>query len=188
MESGKIILGSQSPRRFEILKDAGYDVEMISPKVSERFPYELDVYKVAEYISKLKMHDIFSFLGEDEDFIITADTVVILDRKPLGKPRTPEQAFKILKTLNARQHDVVTGVTIRKKGKQLSFSDITKVFFRELSDEQIQHFIEQNEVLDKAGAYAIQDYIGVEKFEGCYQNVMGLPMPKLQEVINNWKP
>jgi septum formation protein len=186
MPASRIILGSQSPRRLEILSDAGYRVEVISPKVNERFPYELDVYKVAEYISKLKMHDIFGFLGEDDDFIVTADTVVILERKPLGKPRTPEQAFKMLKMLNAKEHDVVTGVTLRKQGRQLSFSDTTKVYFKELSDEQILHFIENHEVLDKAGSYAIQEYIGVERFEGCYQNVMGLPMPKLQQVINSW--
>ena len=186
MAAEKIILGSQSPRRFEILSDAGYLVEVISPKVNERFPYELDVYKVAEYLSKLKMHDIFSFVGEDENFIVTADTVVILDRKPLGKARNLDQAFKVLKMLNGKQHDVVTGVTLRKKGKQHTFSDISKVYFKELTDEEIRHFIENHEVLDKAGSYAIQEYIGVDRFEGCYQNVMGLPMPKLNEVIKNW--
>jgi septum formation protein len=114
--------------------------------------------------------------------------VVILDQKLLGKPRTLDQAFKTLKLLNGKQHDVVTGVSIRKKGKQLSFSVMSKVYFKELSDEQIRHFIENHEVMDKAGAYAIQEYIGIEKFEGDYQNVMGLPMSKLQEVINNWQP
>ena len=179
-------MGSQSPRRREILADAGYEVEVISPKVQERFPYEMDVYKVAEYLSKLKMHDIYSFVGDDTDFIITADTVVILDRKPLGKPRTPEQAFKILKQLNGRQHDVVTGVTIRRNGKQLSFSDLTKVYFRELDDDAIWNYINSYEVMDKAGSYAIQEYIGVERFEGSYRNVMGLPMEKLAEAIINW--
>ncbi len=188
MPAPKIILGSQSPRRYEILKDAGFDVEVISPKVNERFPYDMQVHRIAEYLSKLKMHDIFSFLGEDEDFIVTADTVVILEDKPLGKPRNLEQAFKTLKMLNGKSHDVVTGVSIRRKGKQLSFSDTTKVYFKDLSDEQIRHFIENHEVLDKAGSYAIQEYIGIDKFEGCYQNVMGLPMPKLQQVINSWQP
>lgn len=179
-------MGSQSPRRKEILADAGYEVEVISPKVQERFPYEMDVYKVAEYLSKLKMHDIFSFVGEDTDFIVTADTVVILDRKPLGKPRTPEQAFKILKQLNGRQHDVVTGVTIRRNGIQKSFSDLSRVYFRELDDEAIWHYIRTHDVMDKAGSYAIQEYIGVERFEGSYRNVMGLPMEKLAEVIISW--
>lgn len=186
MSAIRIILGSQSPRRKEILADSGYLVQVVSPKVQERFPYEMDVYKVAEYLSKLKMHDIFSYIGDDSEFIVTADTVVILDRKPLGKPRTKEQAFKLLKQLNGRQHDVVTGVTVRLSGIQKTFSDVTKVYFRDLDDDAIWNYINNHEVMDKAGSYAIQEYAGVERFEGSYRNVMGLPMEKLEELIANW--
>jgi septum formation protein len=184
----KIILGSQSPRRLEILSDAGYDVEIVKPKVAESFPYNMDYYNVPEYLSKLKMHDVFSYVGEDEQFIICADTVVIFEKKLIGKPKNTDQAFKYLKTMNGKVHDVVTGVSLRRNKKQISFSEHSKVYFKELSDEEIWHYVQKFETLDKAGAYNIQEYIGVEKIEGEFFNVMGLPLKRVQQEIKGWKP
>ena len=183
----KIILGSQSPRRLEILSDAGFDIEVVKPKVAESFPYDMDYYKVPEYLSKLKMFDVYSYLGEDEHFIVCADTVVIFEKKLIGKPKNAEQAFKILKAMNGKAHDVVTGVSIRKKLKQISFSEHAKVFFKELSDDEIRGNISEFQPFDKAGSYNVQEYIGVEKVIGEFFNVMGLPLKRLQQENKGWK-
>lgn len=186
-KSNKIILGSQSPRRLEILSDAGFDIEVVKPKIAESFPFNLDYYLVPEYISKLKIFDIYSYLGEDEHFIICADTMVIFEKKLVGKPKNAEQAFKYLKAMNGKAHDVVTGVSMRKNKKQISFSEQTKVYFKELTDEGIRDYIEQFQPFDKAGAYNVQEYIGVEKINGEFQNVMGLPIKRVLQEIKNWK-
>ena len=183
----KIILGSQSPRRLEILSDAGFEVEVIKPMVEERFPFDMNYYKVAEYLSKLKIFDIYSYLGQDDDFILCADTVVILDNKIIGKPKNLDQAVKFLKLMNGKAHDVVTGVSIRKNKKQISFSEQAKVHFKNLSEEQIKSYVNEFQPLDKAGAYNVQEFIGVEKIEGEFFNVMGLPLKRVQLEIKNWK-
>jgi septum formation protein len=183
----KIILGSQSPRRLEILEDAGFEVEIVKPKIAENIPSNMPIEQIPEYLSKLKMYDIYSFLGADEDFIITADTLLVFENKLVGKPKNKEHAIKILTHLNNKTHDVVTGVTIRKNKKQISFSEKTKVYFKNLTKEEILNFIEKNEVMDKAGAYNIQEYIGVEKFEGDFFNVVGLPLKKIKSNIENWE-
>jgi septum formation protein len=184
--SGRIILGSQSPRRLEILTDAGFDVEVIKPKVDERFPYDMNYYKVPEYLSKLKLFDVYSYLGEDDDFILCADTIVILDNKMIGKPKNTDQAFKFLKAMNGRVHDVVTGVSIRKQKKQISFSEQAKVHFKALQDDQIMHYIETFQPFDKAGSYNVQEFIGVDRVEGEFYNVMGLPLKRVVDEIKKW--
>jgi septum formation protein len=186
-KSNKIILGSQSPRRLEILSDAGFDVKVIKPEIEERYPFNLEHSKVAEYISKLKIYDVYSFLGEDDDFILCADTVVIFEKKLLGKPKNKEQAFKFLKAMNGKEHEVITGVSMRKKKKQISFSELTKVKFKELSEDEIRHYIDEFETLDKAAAYNIQEYIGVESIQGDFYNVMGLPIKQVLQEIKQWK-
>ncbi|HNL83960.1 MAG TPA: Maf family protein [Chitinophagales bacterium] len=180
----KIILGSQSPRRLEILRDAGFEVEIVKPKVEEKFPAGLQINKIAEYLSKLKMYDVFSFIGSDNELIICADTMVIFQNKLVGKPKNEETAFRYLKALNGQKHEVVTGVTMRYKGKQLSFTELSTVSFKHLEDDEIKKFIANNEVLDKAGAYNVQEYIGVSKVEGDFYNVMGLP---LKQVLHELK-
>jgi septum formation protein len=184
--SARIILGSQSPRRLEILTDAGFDVEVIKPKVDERFPYDMNYYKVPEYLSKLKLFDVYSYLGEDDDFILCADTIVILDNKMIGKPKNTDQAFKFLKAMNGRIHDVVTGVSIRKQKKQISFSEQAKVHFKTLQDDQIMHYIETFQPFDKAGSYNVQEFIGVDRVEGEFYNVMGLPLKRVVDEIKKW--
>jgi septum formation protein len=182
----KIILGSQSPRRLEILEDAGFEVEIIKPKVAESFPSSLELREIPVYLSKLKMYDINSFLGNDDEFIITADTLIIFNNRLVGKPKNIDHAIKLLTHLNNNTHEVITGVTIRKSNKQVSFLETTKVYFKNLKESEILHFVQNNEVLDKAGAYNIQEYIGVEKFEGDYTNVVGLPIKKVISTIENW--
>lgn len=186
-KSNTIILGSQSPRRLEILSDAGFDVKVVKPAVEERFPYEMNYYKVPEYLSKLKIFDVYSYLGDDEEFIICADTVVIFEQKIVGKPKNTEQAFKFLKSMNGKIHDVVTGVSMRRNKKQVSFSEQSKVQFKELTDQEIRNYVEKFHTLDKAGAYNIQEYVGVEKIEGEFFNVMGLPLKRVLHEIKNWK-
>lgn len=183
----KIILGSQSPRRYEILADAGFEIEVIKPKVEERFPFDLAYSKVPEYLSKLKMHDIYSFVGEDSDYIICADTVVLFEKKLVGKPKNLDIAFKTLKAMNGKAHEVITGVSIRKNKKQISFSEHAMVYFKELSDAEIRHYVDNFSPLDMCGAYNIQEYIGVDKLEGEFQNVMGLPIQRVLKEIKGWK-
>jgi septum formation protein len=160
---------------------------VVKPAVEERYPFNLEHPKVAEYISKLKIYDIYSYLGEDEDFIMCADTVVIFDNKLIGKPKNPEHAFKLLKAMNGKEHEVVTGVSIRKQKKQISFSEHAKVKFKGLDDDQIKHYIEKFNPMDKAGAYGIQEYIGVDSIEGEFYNVMGLPLKRVLHEIKHWK-
>lgn len=186
-KSKKIILGSQSPRRLEILADAGFDVQVVRPTIAERFPIEMNLFKVPEYLSKLKLFDVYSYLGEDNDFVICADTIVILDKKMVGKPKNAEQAFKYLKAMNGKVHDVVTGVSMRKNKVQISFTEQAKVYFKELSDDAIREYIEEYNTLDKAGAYNIQEYIGVERFEGEFYTIMGLPLKRVLSEIKKWK-
>lgn len=186
-KSNKIILGSQSPRRFEILSDAGFDVKVIKPTIEERFPFDMELYSIPEYISKLKIYDIYSYLGEDNDVIVCADTMVIFEKKLLGKPKNADHAFKILKTLNGKTHDVVTGVSMRKNKKQISFSEQTKVRFKELTDDEIRNYIVKFEPYDKAGSYNIQEYIGVDYIVGEFQNVMGLPIKRVIQEMKGLK-
>jgi septum formation protein len=183
----KIILGSQSPRRFEILADAGFEIEVIKPKVDERFPFDMAYSKVAEYLSKLKIHDIYSYVGDDKDFIICADTVVLFEKKLVGKPKNLETAFRYLKAMNGKTHEVITGVSIRKNKKQISFSEHAMVHFKELTDDEIKNYVDKFSPLDKAGAYNIQEYIGVDKIEGEFYNVMGLPIKRVLQEIKGWK-
>jgi len=182
-KSNHVILGSQSPRRFEILADAGFDIKVVKPTIEERYPFTMDYYKVPEYISKLKIFDVYSYLSDDSNIIICADTMVLFDKKLVGKPKNADHAFKILKALNGKPHDVVTGVSMRKNKKQISFSEQTKVRFKELTDDEIRNYIEQFQPFDKAGSYNIQEYIGIDYIVGEYQNVMGLPIKRvLQEM------
>ena len=185
-KSNKIILGSQSPRRLEILSDAGFEVQVVKPEIEERYPYDLNYYKVAEYISKLKMFDIYSYLGEDNDLIICADTVVIFENKLIGKPKNLDQAFRILKAMNGKPHEVITGVSMRRNKKQLSFSEQAKVKFKTLKDDDIRHYVDHFKPLDKAGSYNIQEYVGVDSIEGEFHNVMGLPLKRVLLEIKNW--
>lgn len=181
----KITLGSQSPRRKIILEAAGFDVQILLANIEESYPDDIEKTNVPEYLAKLKMQHLPSNLNENI-FIITADTMLLFQNELIGKPENIDEAFKMLSELNGTFHEVITGVCIKKNNKIISFSQKTKVYFKKLKFEEIKNFIDAHIVLDKAGAYNIQEYIGVDKIEGDFDNVAGLPIQTILEKIKNW--
>jgi len=181
-----IILASASPRRAQLLKEMGLEFEVKPKHVDEIIPKNLSPKEIAEYLSKLKA-DAFSEkeLG-DKTLLITADTIVALKQEILGKPVDRLDAVKILKKLSGKSHQVITGVTLRSLLKQRTFSVKTEVDFKNLTDKEIDYYINTYKPYDKAGAYGIQEWIGhaaIEKINGSYFNVMGLPTHKLYEEL-----
>ncbi len=175
----KIYLASKSPRRQELLTLMGFKYELLLKDVDESYPESLNLLKVAGYISEVKAA---AFEVPAEGLLITSDTVVILGDELLGKPKDGQDAFAMLKRLNNQTHKVVTGVTLKSQQKTFTFSEETDVTFGDLSDEQIWYYINNFEPFDKAGAYGIQDWIGmigVKSINGSYTNVMGLPTERL---------
>lgn len=182
-----IILASNSPRRRELL--GGLDVEFrtwVIPGIDESYPAELPADEVAEYIAQKKAAPYFTpeHIGElaDDDIVLTADTVVILDGEVMGKPCDADDACQMLRRLSGRTHHVVTGVCLTSKTKARHFSVSTNVTFSQLTDEQISYYVEKYNPLDKAGAYGVQEwigYVGVTRLEGSYFNVMGLPVQRI---------
>jgi septum formation protein len=179
-----IILASQSPRRKELLAllDLEFTVEV--REVDEKFPDNLDVTEVAEYLAKLKA-SVFTDIT-DKQLIITADTVVVLDNHILGKPKSKAEATTMLQSLSNRSHQVITGVCVKSSDKTISFSNTTKVYFKELTASEIDYYIENYKPFDKAGSYGIQEWIGaigISKIEGSYFNVVGLPIQELNAIL-----
>lgn len=179
-----LILASNSPRRKDLLSGAGFDFETHTVFVDEDFPDTLAATKIAEYLAKKKgkaYPEIFS-----SHIIITADTTVVLGDKVLNKPADHEEAFDMIRSLSGKKHEVITGVSITSPDKNISFSDVTTVHFCELTDEEINHYIRQFKPYDKAGAYGIQEWIGliaITSLEGCYYNVMGLPIRRIYQIL-----
>ena len=177
-----IILASQSPRRQELLSDLGITFEVITKTVDEIFPSEMKPHLIAEYLAKMKSS---AFHPNGEEIIITADTVVIHNNKLLNKPKIKKQE-KCSSILSNSTHEVVTGVCINQKNNQFCFSELTKVQFNELSEKEINYYLNNFNASDKAGAYGIQDWIGkigITSIKGCYYNVMGLPLHKLYNYL-----
>ena len=175
-----IILASKSPRRQELLKLMGFEFQVVLREVDESYPPGLSASEIAVYISEKKAKA-FDLLIENE-IVITADTIVSLDGRILGKPENEDHAFEILSALSGKKHDVITGVSLLKNHKVTSFYELTEVFFKELSAEQIHYYIDTCQPMDKAGAYGIQEWIGlvaVENIKGSYSNVVGLPTHRL---------
>ncbi len=184
-----IILASNSPRRRELLRglDLAFNVRVL-PDIAENFPETIEPKDVAEYISKVKANAYLDTITEKE-LVLTADTVVIIDREILGKPHDAEQAKAMLHKISGRKHQVVTGVCLTTKERQHSFSVSTDVTFKELSDAEINYYVETYEPFDKAGAYGIQEwigYVGVTSLEGSYFNVMGLPVQRIWTELNKF--
>ncbi|MCT4581539.1 MAG: Maf family nucleotide pyrophosphatase [Flavobacteriales bacterium] len=184
-----IILASQSPRRKELLSGIVDDFKTEVRSVDEVFPDGLTNGEIAVYLSELKAQA-FKEDVQQEEVIITADTIVCIGSKVLGKPKDKTEAIKMLKGLSGNTHEVITGVTLLTNTQKLSFYDKTLVTFYELSDEEIDFYIEQHQPFDKAGSYGIQEwigYIGIKEMKGDYYNVMGLPLHllyrKLQKFI-----
>lgn len=182
----RVILGSGSPRRKELLAMLDIDFEVRSAgDVDESYPADLPAEEVPLYLARKKSKAFLSGLRENE-LVITADTVVICDNNVLGKPADTEEAFRMLKMLSGRKHAVVTGITVATREIQISDTAITEVEFAPLSDETIREYIGRYRPLDKAGAYGIQEWIGavaVKGINGSFYNVMGLPLHLLTTLL-----
>jgi len=185
----KIILASQSPRRQQLLKELGLDFEVKPVNVEESYPASLRKKDIAIYLSELKAKS-FNFDKLCKNcLVITADTIVLQEGQILPKPKDFDDAVRILQTLSGNMHEVITGVSLRTKNNLSSFHSVTKVYFKNLTPEEIQYYIEHYKPYDKAGAYGIQEwigYIGIEKIEGSYFNVVGLPVQKLYVELKNF--
>lgn len=183
------ILASNSPRRRSLLSYILPDFDIApSRDIDESFPENLPVEEVAPYLSRVKA-DGYKDLVADGDILITADTVVILDGKILGKPKTESGAIEMLKALSGQTHTVVTGVTLMSPTNTDTFSETTHVTFDKLSDKQIESYVAEFKPLDKAGAYGIQEGIGatgISGIVGCFYNVMGLPLHTLNKHLDNF--
>ena len=186
MDNYKIILASNSPRRKELL--AGLDIDFqtrIIEGIDESYPHDLPTLKIAEFISKKKADAYIQTMSDDE-LVITADTVVILGDEVMGKPHDEADAKRMLGELSGQTHQVATGVTLSTRQRQVSFSVVTNVTFKELSSDEIDYYVHTYKPMDKAGAYGIQEwigYIGVTALEGSYFNVMGLPVQRIYEEL-----
>lgn len=182
MSNYKIILASNSPRRRELLAGLGIDFEVrVLSGIDESYPSELPVMDAAEYIA-CKKAEAYQQVMADDELIITADTVVIVDDEVLGKPADAAEATLMLKKLSGRSHQVVTGVCMTTLEYSVHFSVTTDVTFKPLADDEIEYYIEKCQPFDKAGAYGIQEwigYIGCTGLNGSYYNVMGLPVQRI---------
>ncbi len=176
-----IILGSKSPRRSQLLSEAGFTFEVRVQDVDESFHDEMPVEKVAESLAIRKAEALKNTIKENE-IIITADSVVILDNKIYNKPADYDEGIKMLTALAGRQHTVITGVCLLSSEKEISFSVQTLVMFDDMTSTEMDYYLKNYEPYDKAGGYGIQDWIGlckVKMIEGSYSNVMGLPVREL---------
>jgi septum formation protein len=183
----KLILASGSPRRQQFFKDLDLDFEIRLKQIEEIFPPELKAEEITNYLAELKAS---AFEGElnDNEILITSDTIVWHNNKALGKPKDAQDAFDILKSLSNSTHEVFTSVCFKTKEESTVLYEVTKVTFNKLSDEAIHYYIENYKPFDKAGAYGIQEWIGfvgVVKIEGSYANVMGMPTDKVYEYLSN---
>lgn len=183
LENYEIILASKSPRRQQLLTDLGIKFRVQPMDIPEIFPEGLGMTEVPVYLAELKAEAFRPFL-ENQQLIITADTIVWLDGEVLNKPADYADGFRMLRNLSGKKHQVVTGVCLLSPEKKVSFYASTDVWFKELSDEEIHHYLEHYKPYDKAGAYGIQEwigYIGIYHIEGSFFNVMGLPVQSLYE-------
>lgn len=175
----KLILASKSPRRSFLLKQAGFEFEVNAVDIDEEnYPKDLPVEEVAPYLAQQKARAAKHFITHNE-IIIASDSVVIIDNEIFGKPVDYQDAVRILRALSGRMHRVITGVCLLSADKEDVFSDVAKVYFEELNNEEIEYYIHSYQPYDKAGAYAIQEWIGlckISKIEGTYANIMGLPV------------
>lgn len=184
----KLLLGSNSPRRKQLLSDAGFVFETLSPEIDEEIPEDVVLEMVPVILSQQKAEKIIKHADPKIYTVITADTVVIHKNKILNKPMSKEEAFSMLSSLSGQEHKVVTGFTIVHQGEFVSDCQVTTVHFKKLSTDMIEYYIQNFNPFDKAGAYGIQDWIGlvgIDRIEGCYYNVMGLPVSQIYDHLAN---
>jgi septum formation protein len=185
LKKHNLILASKSPRRQYLMKELGLEFEVHTKDVDESFPENLKAQEIPLYLCQKKA-DAFDEELTDNTIVITADTIVWIDNQVLNKPENFDDAVRMLKLLSGKKHEVYTGVCLRSKHKTKTFYALTNVYFKELSQEEIEYYINNFNPYDKAGAYGAQEWIGyiaVEKIEGSYFNVMGLPVRELYEEL-----
>ena len=181
----EVFLASKSPRRQELLKNIIEDFQIITKEIKEEYPDNLAVNEIAPFLSELKAKSYLESSNE-KNLFITADTIVVIDNKVLGKPTDFNHAEKMLKQLSGNKHTVYTGVSILHNKNIITFQDSTKVTFYDLKDREIEFYINNYQPFDKAGSYGIQEwmgYVGIKKMEGDFFNVMGLPIHKVYREI-----
>jgi septum formation protein len=184
----KLILASQSPRRRQLLEQAGFNFEVRVNPIDESYPADMPVEEIAAFLARAKAEAARGFIQGDE-IVLAADSVVILGNTVYGKPEDAEDARRILRALSGNAHRVITGVCLLSLQQERVFSGESKVFFAPLSEEEIDYYVHTCQPFDKAGAYAIQEWIGLCKIrhiEGTYANVMGLPVDLLYEELRRW--
>jgi septum formation protein len=182
----QLILGSASPRRQELLKSLGFEFLNKPVKVDEtNWPKDLQAQEIPLYLAELKA-DAYEEELKETDLLITADTIVWCEGKVFNKPENFAEAKKMLQTLSGKMHEVFTAVCLKSASKQTTFYDVSKVYFKKLKDEEIEYYLTNFSPYDKAGSYGVQDwlgYIGIDKIEGSFYNVMGLPVKDLYEEL-----
>lgn len=182
----KILLASNSPRRKELLTSLGYDFEVVSIDCDEVYPENLNVENIAAYLSELKANSFRTL--ENDEVLITADTIVAINNEVLGKPKDEENAKTMLLKLSGKTHQVYTGITIRTAEKSISKTDVALVEIDELSENEIDFYIKNYKPFDKAGSYGVQEWFGmakIKKITGSYYTIMGLPTHLVYSILKD---
>jgi septum formation protein len=182
----KIILASESPRRQYLLKELGLDFEILVTNVPEVYPDNLTPVEIAVYLAELKSGSVDLSGFPEETILITADTIVSIGDEILGKPGDHKEAVAMLQKLSGSMHEVITAVCLRSRNRKRTFHVLSSVYFRELTLNEIEYYIENFSPFDKAGSYGVQEwigYVGISKIEGSYFNIMGLPVKELYEEL-----
>lgn len=182
-KNNRIILASGSPRRQQFLKELDVDFEIQLKDIEEIYPEHLQAEEITNFLAKLKA-SAFALELDDNDILITSDTIVWLNNKALGKPKDYDDAFEMLTEMSGTTHKVITSVCLKTTNKEIVFYEETLVTFTALSSDEIKYYLNSYKPFDKAGSYGIQEWIGlvaIEKIEGSYANVVGLPTHRLYE-------
>ena len=183
----RVILASGSPRRRDFFSSLGIEFTTTSPDVDESYPSSLSYTEIPRYLSLIKARAVG--LHSENDIVITADTIVCTDDEVLGKPSSREDAIRIIRKLSGRTHNVITGVTIRSIVKEMTFHCTTSVTFDTIEEKDIVYYVDKFSPMDKAGAYAIQEWIGeigITQINGSYHNVVGMPMAQLYSALKTF--
>lgn len=190
MKYPTIILASKSPRRSYLLEQAGIPFTVRTADVEEIYPDDLPALEVAPYLAKLKAKGSLHLLEQEEEVLLTADSVVIIDGVIYGKPKNRAEAIATIEKMSGRMHTVVTGCCLMNRHREMVFSGVSDVYFNELSRSEIEWYIDECQPFDKAGAYGIQEWIGlakIHKIVGTYPNIMGLPVDLVYEHLMAWR-
>ncbi|PZD79355.1 nucleoside triphosphate pyrophosphatase [Mesonia sp. K7] len=188
LQNKRIILGSASPRRKQLLEELGLTFEILAKNVDESYPDHLSPTEVTEHITLNKAKAFADILKEENTIVITGDTIVAQDHYILGKPKNKKKAIEMLQNLSGKQHQVISAVAIARKNFTKVSHDTTQVFFKKLTPSEIEFYIDTFQPYDKAGAYGIQEWIGkigIQKIEGSFYTVMGLPIHLLYKELKN---